>query len=147
VIASIEQASPEALGEIAGWEYEPPYDFYDGRHETVKNPERYFSAHDADGLLVGFYYFDLRGDILEYGLGLRPDLTGLGQGLEFFRAGLEFGRERFRPRQVVLAVAAFNERAIRVYERAGFVATGRHVRSFPELGLGDYEFVDMEERC
>jgi len=147
VIATIGEASPEVMREIAGWEYEPPYDFYDGRHESVTNPERYFSALDADGSLVGFYYFEPRGDVLVYGLGLRPELTGLGRGLEFFRAGLEFGRERFRPRQVVLAVAAFNERAITVYKRAGFVATGRHVRSFPELGLGDYEFVDMEERC
>ena len=83
--------------------------------------------------------------MLEYGLGIRPDLTGRGLGLEFVRAGLEFGRERFRPGRIVLAVAAFNERAIAVYERAGFAETGRHMRTFAEFG--DVEFVDMEERC
>lgn len=145
MICRIEPASPEVLAEIAGWAYEPPYDFYDGHNEPVLNPERFFSAHDADGSLVGFYYFEPKGDLLEYGLGLRPDLTGRGHGLEFFETGLEFGRERFRPKQIALAVAAFNQRAIKVYERAGFAATGRHLRTFPEFG--DVEFVDMEERC
>ena len=146
MIAAIEQASPEAMDAISGWAYEPPYDFYDGQHEPVRNPERFLAGpRRTSGSLVGFYYFELKGRILEYGLGLRPDLTGRGHGLEFVRAGLEFGRKRFRPEQIVLAVAAFNERAIAVYERAGFAETGRHVRSFPEFG--DVEFVDMEERC
>jgi len=145
VIRTIGPVSPEQMAELNGWEYEPPYDFYDGRHEPVRNPERFFAAQDADGALVGFYYYELKGDVLEYGLGLRPDLTGLGHGFEFFRAGLEYGRERFRPRQIVLAVAAFNERAAKVYERAGFVRAGTHVRTLP--GFGDVEFVDMAEPC
>jgi RimJ/RimL family protein N-acetyltransferase len=147
VIARIAPVSTEEMAELNGWEYEPPYDFYDGRHEPVRNPERFFAATDTDGTLVGFYYFELKGGVLEYGLGLRPDLTGRGLGLEFFRAGLEYGRERFRPRRVVLAVATFNERAIKVYERAGFVRTGAHVRNLAELGLGEVEFVDMEQPC
>lgn len=145
MIASVEQASPEALTAIEGWEYEPPYGFYDGRNEPVRNPERYFSAHDEAGQLAGFYYYEFADRLLTYGLGMRPDLTGRGHGLEFVRAGLEFGRERFHPERIVLAVAAFNERAIRVYDRAGFAETGRHVRTFIEFGAVD--FVDMEERC
>ena len=145
MIARIEQASPGALADIEGWAYEPPYDFYDGRHEPVKSPDRFFTAFDEAGSLFGFYYFELRGDALEYGLGMRPELTGHGHGLEFFRAGLEFGRERFRPKRIVLAVAAFNERAVAVYERAGFAITGKHIRSFP--AFGEVEFIDMEELC
>jgi len=145
VIARIEPASPEVLAEIAGWAYEPPYDFYDGRHEPVRDPDRYFAAYDETGSFVGNYYFEVHDEVLMYGLGLRPDLTGKGLGLEFLRAGLEFGRERFRPERIVLAVAAFNERAITVYERAGFRVTGRHMRTFPEFG--DVEFIDMEEAC
>jgi RimJ/RimL family protein N-acetyltransferase len=145
VIAAIEQASPDVLAEIEGWAYDPPYDFYDGRHESVRNPERFFAALDETGALSGHYYYEFSDGVLTYGLGLRPELTGRGLGLEFVRAGLEFGRDRFRPERIVLAVAAFNQRAIRVYERAGFVETGRHVRTFPDFG--DVEFVDMEERC
>jgi RimJ/RimL family protein N-acetyltransferase len=144
VVASIVQASQEVLAEIEGWSYPTPYDFYDGRHEPVRNPERFFAAKDEAGSLIGFYYFERRAEVLEYGLGLRPDLTGHGYGLGFVRAGLEFGRERFRPDRVVLSVAAFNRRAITIYERAGFAMIGSHVRTFPEFG--DVEFVDMEER-
>lgn len=145
MIARIEQASPAVIAELEGWAYEPPYDFYDGRGEPIQDPERFFAAFDEAGSLVGHYYFEPHGDVLVYGLGLRPNLTGSGRGLEFFRAGLEFGRERFRPERIVLAVAAFNERAIKVYERAGFEVTGRHVRTFS--WCGDVEFIDMEERC
>jgi RimJ/RimL family protein N-acetyltransferase len=139
----IDQASDSDLAAIAGWRYEPPYEFYNGDQELVKNPERYFIARDDDDVApVGFYYFEQKDDALEYGLGLRPDLTGRGLGLEFFRAGLEFGRERYLPGRVRLFVAAFNERAIKVYERAGFGETGRHMRTFARWG--DVEFVSME---
>ena len=126
------------------WHYQPPYDFYDSDQEPVLNPERYFAVHDDDGALIGFLYFESKDDVLEYGLGLRPDLTGKGLGLDFFRAGLEFGRKRYRPSLVRLFVAAFNERAIKVYERAGFRETGRHVRTF--VRWGDVEFVSMDEQ-
>ena len=141
---SVEQATDSQLEEIATWRYEPPYDFYDGDQDPALNPERFFTARDEDGEIVGFYYFDSRGDLLEYGLGLRPGLTGRGLGLDFVRVGLEFGRVRFRPGRVVLSVAAFNERARIVYERAGFAVTGRHVRSFARWG--EIEFIDMEEQ-
>ncbi|HEU6446225.1 MAG TPA: GNAT family N-acetyltransferase [Gaiellaceae bacterium] len=140
---TIQPASAETFEAMAGWRYEPPYDFYDRDVDPVLNPERFHVALDEDGSLVGFYYFEVKGDALEIGLGLRPDLTGRGLGLEFFRAGVEFGRERFRPALIVLNVAAFNERAIKVYERAGFRETGRHMRQFDRWG--EVEFVEMEE--
>jgi len=129
---------------LATWRYEPPYDFYDGDVEPVLNPERFFAARGDDGDMVGFLYFEPKGDVLEYGLGLRPDLTGCGLGLDFFRTGLEFGRQRYRPSFVRLYVAAFNERAIKVYERAGFRETGRHIRTFARWG--EVEFVNMDEQ-
>jgi RimJ/RimL family protein N-acetyltransferase len=140
---TIAPASPETFAELGAWRYDPPYDFYDGDQEPVHNPERYFAAVGEDGTLVGFYYFEEKGDALEIGLGLRPDLTGRGLGDEFFRAGLQFGRERYAPAKTMLNVAAFNERAIKVYERAGFRETGRHVRNFTRWG--PVEFVEMEE--
>jgi RimJ/RimL family protein N-acetyltransferase len=124
----------ESHVEMRSWRYPPPYDFYDGDVDPVLNPERFFGACDEQGELVGFYYFEPKPPDLDYGLGLRPDLTGRGLGLEFFLAGLAFGRERYRPRRVFLHVAAFNERARRVYERAGFRVVSSHVRSFERFG-------------
>jgi ribosomal-protein-alanine N-acetyltransferase len=140
---TIRPESAETFRERARWRYRRPYEIYDGDPQPVLNPERYYEARGEDGALVGFYYFEEKGDALEIGLGLRPDLTGRGLGLEFLRVGMEFGRERFRPARIILNVAAFNERAIKVYERAGFRETGRHVRQFERWG--DVEFVEMEE--
>jgi [ribosomal protein S18]-alanine N-acetyltransferase len=130
----IAEASEETQDLLAAWRYPPPYDFYDGDVDPVLNPERYFGVWDEHGELVGFYYFEPKPPDLDYGLGLRPDLTGRGLGLEFFLTGLAFGRERYRPKRVFLHVAAFNERARRVYERAGFRVVSSHVRSFERFG-------------
>jgi RimJ/RimL family protein N-acetyltransferase len=133
--------TPVDFVDMAAWHYEPPYDFYDSDVEPVNNPERFFAVRDESGGFLAHYYFEEKGEALEYGIGLRPELTGQGLGPEIFRTGLDFGRGRFSPTRIVLAVAAFNTRAIKVYERAGFRETGRHMRTFERFG--DVEFVDM----
>ncbi|MEO7002237.1 MAG: GNAT family protein [Ktedonobacterales bacterium] len=59
------------------------------------------------------------------GLGMRPDLTGKGQGAAFLRAALAFGRATYHPRLFRLFVFEWNARAIKVYERAGFKPVGQ----------------------
>lgn len=138
----VEPATPDLFVERAAWRYPPPYDFYNDDGVPPKNPERFFSVCTDDGALVGFYYFEERGDAVAYGLGLRPDLSGRGLGARFVEAGIEFAQARFGRRRIVLDVAEFNARAIRVYERAGFRRTGTRTRFFE--GWGDVPFVDME---
>ena len=138
----IEPATQELLADRVSWHYEPPYDFYDDDGKPVKNPERFFVARDENGDVVGFFYFERRRAGLFYGLGLRPDLTGRGLGIEFVRAGIEFARRRFRPKRIVLDVAEFNVRARKVYERAGFREVGHHRETFDRWG--EVPFVDME---
>jgi len=120
----------EEAREISGWSYDPPYDFYDATSdpgdlaELLDRKRRqegaYYAAFDERGALVGFFQFEKKGRIVEVGLGLRPDLTGRKLGLGFMLAGLEFARRHFSPTGFQLSVATFNERAILVYERAGF---------------------------
>jgi [ribosomal protein S18]-alanine N-acetyltransferase len=145
---------------VVAWRYEPPYDFYDmandpgGLEDLLGPPERrrgyYAVRSEEDGELVGFFCFGPGGQLpsfdyaddgsLDIGLGLRPDLTGRGLGLEFLLAGLEFGRRHFAPAGFRLAVATFNERAILVYERAGF----QQVTVFTHHTNGDdYPFLLM----
>jgi aminoglycoside 6'-N-acetyltransferase/ribosomal-protein-alanine N-acetyltransferase len=137
----IESASDAFFEERATWHYEPPYDFYDDDREPVKNPERFYAVSDDAGV-VGFLYLEEREADVFYGLGLRPDLTGRGLGLDFVRFGLDFAHRRFPGRRIILDVAEFNVRARKVYERAGFRLTGEpHAKP----GYGDVTFVDMEE--
>lgn len=74
------------------------------------------------------------------GLGLRPDLTGQGRGLALTQAGLDFARTHYHPALFRLYVFAWNQRAIRVYERAGFFAVGETRLAAPE---GERVFIEM----
>src|SRR5215212_1596350 len=138
---------------VAAWRYDPPYDFYDAVADPedlaelldpVQREGRDFAVlSDPSDLsdLVGFFMFKHEGDIVEVGLGLRPDLTGRGLGLSFLLSSLEFARGRYAPARFRLAVAAFNQRAIRVYERAGF----RRGESYPHCtNGGQHEFLRIE---
>jgi ribosomal-protein-alanine N-acetyltransferase len=140
----------EEARQIAGWCYDPPYDFYDSVSDPddlaeLLDPQRrgddYFSAFDDKGTLVGFFQFERDGKVVQIGLGLRPDLTGKGLGRGFLVAGLAFARRSFRPGVFRLSVASFNERAIKVYEGVGFIR-GRTYHH--ETNGGVYEFLEME---
>jgi [ribosomal protein S18]-alanine N-acetyltransferase len=119
---------------IATWRYPPPYDFYDADADADDLAElldprrregRYFSAWQ-DGALIGFAHVAAADGTADIGLGLRPDLTGRGLGSSFLDAVMAFARERQKPVRFTLSVAAFNQRAIRVYERAGFAVSRRY---------------------
>lgn len=149
---------------ILAWRYDGPYAVYNmtGDEETAllelldpRSP--YVAARDEQSELVGFLAFGTaaevgnasaaptlfsRDRILSVGLGLRPDLTGHGRGigLAFVSAGLEFARERFHPAEFRLFVLAFNQRAARVYEQAGFRKVGiQHVHNIH----GEHDFIEM----
>lgn len=90
--------------------------------------------------LAGLFVFKLADHVAEIGLGLRPDLTGVGIGGSFLDAGLRFAAADLGANSYTLAVAAFNHRAIAVYERAGF----REVRRYLHATNGGLdEFVSM----
>jgi len=135
---------------IAGWRYDPPYDFYDADadHRDLaelldpkRRSDRYFSACDASGELIGYFGFSWSEGVVGVGVGLRPDLTGRGFGLLFLEKGLAYARERYAPMRYRLSVAEFNQRAITVYERAGFVRTRSYIH---ETNGGLHRFVEME---
>ena len=146
IIQPMSDASAHA---IAGWQYLEPYAFYNSTADeddlaelldADRRGDQYYEALDKDGVLVGSFQFKREHDPLEIGLGLRPDLTGRGLGLGFVRAGMDFAREHFGATAIWLAVATFNQRAITVYERAGFRLVGTYQH---HTNGADYEFLRM----
>jgi RimJ/RimL family protein N-acetyltransferase len=141
------------------WRYPPPYEIYSLQPEDVDellDPVMGYVAvvdDDDQGALAGFFCFgssarvpggertELYADeACDIGLGLRPDLTGRGYGAAFVNAGIDYAIAHNRPVALRLSVAAFNQRAIHVYERAGFTPVGRCVSP---VGGVETEFVVM----
>ncbi|ALS25691.1 acetyltransferase [Paenibacillus sp. 32O-W] len=134
---------------LCEWRYEPPYDLFqfdDWQEMQAQgiefgDPEirarQYAAVLDREGELAGFaQFFPLLG-VTRLGLGLRPDRCGRGEGPGFVRAIAEEALRRAPGDTVDLEVLTWNERAIRAYEKAGFVITDTYVRATP---TGDAEF-------
>lgn len=132
------------------WKYEPPYDFYDATadredYEEFVDPGSWpeiFYAARSEGKLSGFFSMTRSQDGFELGLGMRPDLVGQGTGIDFVSACLDYAHQNCGViRSVFLNVAAFNVRAIRVYERLGFVT----IYPYQQTTNGSvFEFLRME---
>lgn len=150
--------------EICTWRYAEPYSVYNGSTseesiaELLERRSPHYAIRDETGALVGFFCYGTAAQvwenatphlysedaIIDIGLGLRPDLTGQGLGLALVSAGLDFARKHFQPQTFRLFVLTFNERAIRVYERAGFT----RVRVFTQKNIhGELDFLEMRRKA
>ena len=127
---------------IVQWRYKAPYNYYNPDPRCAKeNTQRlliphnpYYSINNANQGLTGFCCFgsegqvsggDYRAEALDIGLGLHPELTGLGKGRDFLNAILDFATQTFSPSAFRVTVAEFNSRAIRLYENSEFERVGR----------------------
>jgi ribosomal-protein-alanine N-acetyltransferase len=140
---------------IVRWRYEPPLDFYDlmpedrpPLKERASDGYGYYPVAD-DGEFVGFVCFgpearvtgqSAHAEFCDVGLGLRPDLVGLGLGTSLLPLALAFAENRFGATIFRAAVAAFNERAISLCRSAEF----KVVREFD--GPRNHRFVELVHR-
>lgn len=134
------------------WKYEEPYSFYDMTsdiddynelvNESLRNESAYFEA-TVDGELVGFFCLSVEKDEIEIGLGLKPDFCGKGIGREFLNRIIDYINEHYSYSVLSLSVAAFNKRAIKVYEACGFK---QQTTFMQETNGGKYEFIKLT-RC
>jgi ribosomal-protein-alanine N-acetyltransferase len=133
-VCPMDEASARA---ILSWRYAAPYDVYNLASGDVESSVRYlmdpgnayYSIADTHGDLVAYCCFGREGQVpggdygrpaLDIGLGLRPDLTGQGRGLAYVNGVLNFASHTFEPDGYRVTVAAFNRRALRVWQKAGF---------------------------
>lgn len=128
---------------ICTWKYDSPYDIYSWLPwEQMKaldvefgNPalraQQYVSLLTPDDELAGFaQYFPMEG-VTRLGIGMRPDLCGQGLGKSFVLTIVEEAQRR-KPQDVIdLEVLTWNTRAIRAYQKAGFVITDLYEKMTP----------------
>ena len=143
---------------IGQWEYPPPYTMYSLTSDPNIVEElmdgSYWAVIDDRGDLQGYYcvgpnarvlggesvYGELLDEnVLDIGLGMNPNYVGTGNGRSFVTAVLEFAAAKQPVQRFRLTVAAFNRRAIRVYEALGF----RSVGQFPARHQHNVVFVVM----
>jgi len=122
---------------ILRWQYESPYDIYNLASPDPENTLQYlldpqnafYGIYGQNGDLEAFCSFGLDGQVsggdystpaLDIGLGIRPDLTGQGKGSHYVNAVIDFANRTYSPDQLRVTIAAFNTRAQRVWEKAGF---------------------------
>lgn len=136
------------IEDILTWKYDGEYSFYDNSIQKEKidwikgfiNSGNDFSIYNEHNELVGncsFYNIDENFCI---GVQMRPELTGKGFGTEFARSIVNFGKEKYNLSHIDLTVAAFNKRAIKVYEKLGFKIIEEFVNTIRGV---DYDFIAM----
>ena len=135
---TIENMNEISASEILRWQYEVPYDFYNNEHdaEAIKEllENNYSVVLNENREVVGFFCVGRSAqvplgekvgayteDIIDIGLGMAPALTGKGNGLIFFSFVLESLCKTYGHVPIRLTVATFNNRAINLYEKCGFI--------------------------
>lgn len=134
----VQSMNIEIASKIVKWVYEDPYsiyNFYDTREAIEELVNQNYHAVFESNNLIGYFCFGYSARIpteddvaysieaLDIGLGMKPEICGKGLGYDFLKAGLTFAKENFiGEKQVIrLTVAEFNQRAVNLYGKAGFV--------------------------
>lgn len=135
------------------WHYHAEYSFYDMEADEEdliefldpkQRGESMFVALNGQDVVGYFCFNKVDKDIIDIGLGMKPNLTGSGRGVEFLKAGLDFAKFTYNPDQITLSVATFNLRAIKVYKTVGFV----EMQTFMQDTNGSsFEFIKMIYKC
>ncbi|MDQ0430314.1 RimJ/RimL family protein N-acetyltransferase [Planomicrobium stackebrandtii] len=144
------EMNKETAQEILSWQYEPPYDFYNNESCDSELAEllnkAYFTVLNEKEETVGFFctgesaqvpsgnrYEVYKEQCIDVGLGMNPALVGKGNGEEFGLFILHSIEETHHQLPVRLTVAAFNKRAIRLYEKLGFTLDKRFSNAAAEF--------------
>ncbi len=158
---SIKPLTPENAQQIINWKYDPPYDLYDLDQEHISGllypAYRYHQVLDELGVLIGSccfgddarvpggYYPVGEPKILDVGVGLKPDLTGLGRGNGFVSAVLNFADETFQPEIFRVTVANFNQRSMRTFLNLGFIICHQFTRELVDINFTQLELPVTKE--
>ncbi len=116
-------ADPANLADDVAALTDPAYNYY-----AILNENSEFVAYCCFGEDAQVAGGDYAAPALDVGAGLRPDLTGNGQGSALIQAILDFGARTFNPPAFRATVAGFNQRAQRACLQVGFRQKTRFAR-------------------
>jgi [ribosomal protein S18]-alanine N-acetyltransferase len=148
---NMRKRTKEDVKEFITWTYDGIYSFYDNTIQEEKiigfldsiDTENYYSVLDQQGELIGnCEFFHVGEETMAVGVQMKPSLTGKGHGEGFIQSIIEQGRKIIGYDHLELAVADFNQRAIKVYEKAGFTRKGTFKNTIREV---EYQFIIMEK--
>lgn len=144
--------TPVDAAQIATWRYPPPFDLYDSDIDpTAYDPpdgegHGYWVVDAEDGGVIAFVCLGPEGrvpgqtdepDTLDVGMGIRPDAVSQGVASALVPAVLGAVVAGLKPARLRTAVAAFNERSLRLCRSAGLEERrrfdGPNQRPFVEL--------------
>lgn len=134
----IENLNEEIAKEILSWQYEKPYDFYnnDLSDESMKElfESPYYALVNDNQQVMGFYCTGESAQVpagkkigayseeaIDMGLGMNPLYVGRGSGFDFCSFILQSIEKDYKGIPIRLTVATFNQRAIHLYEKLGFI--------------------------
>lgn len=150
---SFNKMSQEQAEHIAfNWHYEGKYSFYDFAADKedlaefldpYERENKYFLVKRGKED-IGCFCFEKESESVEMGLGMKPELTGRGMGLDFLNVGLRYAISKYKPKVITLSVATFNELAIKVYKKAGFEPLGTFIQ---DTNGSQFEFLKMKYEC
>lgn len=149
-------ADERSAREFVGWKYEPPYDVYNCSPDQFEKSVQYnidpqnnvYAMFNEKDELVGYCSYgrdaqvpggDYTEEALDIGMMIKPELTGQGKGTAFAEEVIRNGVKKYSPKKLRVTIAAFNKRAMRVWEKNGFQQT----QTFKRNGDG-MEFVIMK---
>ena len=121
--------------EIVGWKYEGDWAVYNmptweeceaaglSIASAEKRHNRYYAVRKS-GELLGFFRIMERNELVELGVGIKPELCGQHHGGMLLALAMAKIEEKYGNVTVQLKVRPFNTRAVKCYGKAGFKTVG-----------------------
>ena len=140
----------EEAKEICTWKYPNEYAVYNMDNwesitkqkwaiaDELKRQEQFRSVYENNEL-IGYFRFRLIDNVINIGLGMKPELCGHGNGNKFLKFILS--TNELKDKNIELEVREFNKRAIKSYEQVGFKIVATEER---DTLIGKDNFVIMK---
>jgi ribosomal protein S18 acetylase RimI-like enzyme len=128
----VRNLTEEDARQICTWRYDGEYSVYNypeweiiveqnwGLAQDLIREKEFFAVVNEKNELIGHFRLKEQEDFIYLGVGLTPELCGLGNGSTVMELVKNVSKERYPDKLLALEVRAFNHRAMKCYQKAGF---------------------------